>query len=218
MSGGNLTLATTSPLDLGTISVVLLTSLKNFSSTTISKSFTIEVQCEVISITSTLVPTGVIFTKDDPPVVVPFNYVEFPLCGLTYNLSPSLTFVSFDLTSKKIKVESFSNVDRGTYPMRLDVLSAQGISMRKDFTVVIVDACMQTNFIAQVLPNIEVFIQDKTRVIYQFFSPFLYDTLQKKNVDCGNIEYFLTVYKNEKPPLWTTFSAVKRLITFDLNS
>ena len=193
-SGGNLTLATINPLDLCAPSpIVLLTSLTNFSSTTISKSFTIEVQCEVISITSTLVPTSVVFTKDDPAVLMPFNYVEFPLCGLTYNLSPSLTFVSIDLVTKKIKVESFSYFDRGTYPMRLDVLSAQGITLRKDFTVVIADICTLTNFMPQVLPNIEVFIQNKTRVIYQFFSPFLYDTIEKKNFDCGNVEYILTV-------------------------
>ena len=124
---------------------------------------------------------------------MPFNFVEFPLCGLTYNLSPSLTFVSIDLVTKKIKVESFSYFDRGTYPIRLDVLSSQGIKLSKDFTVVIVDVCTITNFMPQVLPNIEVFIQDKTRVIYQFFSPFLYDAIEKKNFDCGNVEYILTV-------------------------
>ena len=166
-SGGNLTLATINPLDLCAPSpIVLLTSLTNFSSTTISKSFTIEVQCEVISITSTLVLSDIVFMKDDPAVVMPFNYVEFPLCGLTYNLSPSLSFVSMDLANKNIKVESFRDFDRGTYPMRLDVLSAQGITLRKDFTVIIEDVCKLTNFIPQVLPNIEVFIQDKTRVIY----------------------------------------------------
>ena len=104
--------------------------------------------------------------KDDPAVVMPINYVDFPLCGLTYNLSPSLSFVSMDLANKNIKVESFRYFDRGTYPMRLDVLSAQGITLRKDFTVIIEDVCKLTNFIPQVLPNIEVFIQDKTRVIY----------------------------------------------------
>ena len=219
ISSGNLTLATNNPVDLCTPSpVVLLTSLTNFSSITISKSFTIEVQCEVISITSSLVPTGVVFTKDDPAVVMPINYVDFPLCGLTYNLSPSLTFVSMDVVTKNIKVESFSYFDRGTYPIRLDVLSAQGITLSKDFTVVIVDVCTLTNFIPQVLPNIEVYIQNKTRVIYQFFSPFLYDTLEKKNFDCGKVEYILTVYKNVKPPVWTSLSAVQHLITFDLNS
>jgi hypothetical protein len=93
MSAGNLTLVTTNPLDISPTSVVLLTKLTNYPSITISKSFTIEVQCEVILIASTLVPTDVKFLKDDPAVVMPFNFVEFPLCGLTYTLTPALTFV-----------------------------------------------------------------------------------------------------------------------------
>jgi len=102
----------------------LLTSLTNYSSIAILKSFSIEVQCEVLSITSTLAPNDVKFFKNDPAVVMPFNFVEFPLCGLSYTLSPSLTFVSMDLAIKKIKIESFNYSDRGKYLMRLDILSA----------------------------------------------------------------------------------------------
>ena len=216
ISGGNLILVTANPTDLGIRSVLLLTSLTNHSSISISKSFTIEVQCEVISITSILVPNDVTFLKDDPAVMMPFNYVEFPLCGLSYILNPSLTFVSMDLATKKIKVESLNYTDRGQYKMRLDVISAQGINLSKSFTIFIVDVCTLSIFEPKVLPNIEVFVQDKTRVFYQLLGLFSYDTKQKKNFDCGEVEIIFTVNKDTKPPMWTSLSEDKSMLTFDL--
>jgi hypothetical protein len=121
-----------------------------------------------------------------------------------------------DLATNKIKVESLNYTDRGQYKMRLDVISAQGINLSKSFTIFIVDVCTLSIFEPKVLPNIEVFVQDKTRVFYQLLGLFSYDTKQKKNFDCGEVEIIFTVHKDTKPPMWTSLSEDKSMLTFDL--
>ena len=44
----------------------------------------------------------------------------------------------------------------------------------------------------------------------------MYDTKEKKNFDCGGVDLIFTVLNVFKPPLWSSLSAEKLFIMFDL--
>ena len=111
-------------------------------------------------------------------------------------------------------------LDSGVYPFTLTVSSPNFPAVNAvvyNFQLDLKTFCPQTIFVPQVLPSIELFVQDKKRVINQLFNSFMYDTLLNKNFDCGKVEYILTVSKNVMPPFWASLSAVNHMITLDLS-
>jgi hypothetical protein len=56
-----------------------------------------------------------------------FEFSEFPVCGLTYSLTPALPFVAFDPNAKKIEVYSEDLEDAGLYNMILKAAPIIGV-------------------------------------------------------------------------------------------
>ena len=77
---------------------------------------------------------------------MPYSFVEFPLCGLTYTLTPTLPFVSFNTALSQVTVMSTNPGDRGTYPLKLDANAAMGVSKQVEFTVLMADICKSAVF------------------------------------------------------------------------
>lgn len=68
----------------------MLVTLQNYPAVpNISKTFQIQVQCEVLSIKTIAFPTDQTYRLLlDKPIVLQFGFLEYPLCGLTYAVSP----------------------------------------------------------------------------------------------------------------------------------
>lgn len=110
--------------------------------------------------------------------------------------------------------------DSGIHEFTLTVTSPNWLAVNPgvyNFKLDLKNLCLKANFVSQKLPDIEVNSQDKTRVINQVFTAFMYDTLLTNKIDCGNVELILTVNKGQ-PPSWATLSAESKVITFAMQS
>jgi hypothetical protein len=73
------------------------------------------IECEVLTNTVVIQPltTSKFTIGVDLKVSMSFAFSEFPVCGLTYSLTPALPFVTFDPNAKKIEVYSEDLEDAG---------------------------------------------------------------------------------------------------------
>lgn len=95
----------------------------------ISISFTAIIECEVLINSIVVQPSTItIFTIGvDLKTSLYFSFTEFPACGLTYSLNPTLPFTTLDLDAKRIEVYSENLEEAGTYNMVLAAIPVLGI-------------------------------------------------------------------------------------------
>jgi hypothetical protein len=100
-------LSTANEADVGVKTLTLTVSLANFPMiTSVTKTFTVEVICEVISIIENSIPYDVTFYVGlTQPTVLPFMFTQFPQCnGLNYSLTNPKPFIKLDSSQQIITI------------------------------------------------------------------------------------------------------------------
>jgi len=94
ISGTTLSLATSFVSDVSVTNVEMKVSLTSYSGvTSIMKNFVVTIKCKVLNIKANIAPMNSKYNiKLDPPLILPFNFTQFPACGLKYSISPVVPF------------------------------------------------------------------------------------------------------------------------------
>jgi hypothetical protein len=131
--------------------------------TPVASTFTLQVACAILSLTVVTQPPAYTFFKPvvDPPLVMNFSFLQSPVCGLSYTLTPMPSFASLDSVNGQIILNPKPS-DFGTWNFSLDVVPTFGLGLSTSvfFQVLIENVCEMTQFYSQNIPNLSFFKQD----------------------------------------------------------
>lgn len=143
---------------------MLTVSLADFPTIpSIVLSIKIKIECEVFRIDVITSPaiTSIYNILLDPTITMPFQFSEFPKCGLTYRLSVNTSFATLNSQSRTITISSQNVADAGNYKLSLIADPAKrGVNKTVPFEVTMVHICANAKFVPNEIASVEVFKQD----------------------------------------------------------
>ena len=96
-----------------------------------------------MSITAVTPPADTFFRVfSNLPIAIPFSLIEFPLCGITYSVSPLQSFVNLSTQYHNITVFSNDPWVRGVFPTTLFANPiTYGVNYNVKFNITMFDLC-----------------------------------------------------------------------------